>query len=144
MRGPCDPAIRRPAAERTVWYTTFVHPFPAALAQGDPGAAIAQLSDDVVFRSPIVFSQYTGKDAVRPLITAVVNVFEDFRYIHELAGPDGPDHAFVFQARVKDRAIEGCDFIRLGADGLIDELVVMVRPLSGAIALAEAMREELG
>jgi hypothetical protein len=28
-------------------------------------------------------------------------------------------------------------------DGLIDELIVMVRPLSGALALAEAMKAEL-
>jgi hypothetical protein len=27
--------------------------------------------------------------------------------------------------------------------GLVDELVVMIRPLSGVLALAEAMREEL-
>ena len=30
-----------------------------------------------------------------------------------------------------------------GADGLIDDLTVMVRPLSGAHALADAMRAQL-
>jgi hypothetical protein len=49
----------------------------------------------------------------------------------------------VFQARVGDKQIEGCDFIHLDDDGLIDELVVMVRPLSGALALAEAMQAQL-
>jgi hypothetical protein len=35
--------------------------------------------------------------------------------------------------------VEGCDFLHLDADGLIDEFTVMVRPLSAAQALSEAM-----
>ena len=46
----------------------------------------------------------------------------------------------MFATRVGDREIEGCDFLHENADGLIDEFVVMVRPLTGALALAEAMR----
>ena len=49
----------------------------------------------------------------------------------------------VFRARVGDREIEGSDFLHSGPGGLIDELVVMVRPLSGVNALAEAMRAQL-
>lgn len=35
--------------------------------------------------------------------------------------------------------ITGCDFLHLDEDGLIDDFMVMVRPLSGATALSEAM-----
>ena len=49
----------------------------------------------------------------------------------------------MFRARVGDRELEGCDFLHTNNDGLIDELCVMVRPLSGALALAEAMKAEL-
>ncbi|MER7406319.1 hypothetical protein ABT373_28560 [Streptomyces sp. NPDC000070] len=42
----------------------------------------------------------------------------------------------VFTSR---REINGCDFIHVDEDGLIDELTVMVRPLSAAQALAAAM-----
>ena len=42
-----------------------------------------------------------------------------------------------------DRELEGCDFVRTGEDGLIDELTVMVRPRSAALALAEAMNIEV-
>jgi hypothetical protein len=44
---------------------------------------------------------------------------------------------------VGDREVEGCDFVHTNDEGLIDELYVMVRPLSGAVALAEAMKREL-
>jgi hypothetical protein len=45
----------------------------------------------------------------------------------------------VFTAKVDEREIDGCDFIHLDEDGLIDEFTVMVRPLSGAQALSAAM-----
>lgn len=69
----------------------------------------------------------------------MTRVFEDFRYERELDGADGRDHALVFRARVGERELTGCDFIHLNEEGLIDELTVMVRPLSGAQALAAAM-----
>jgi hypothetical protein len=49
----------------------------------------------------------------------------------------------MFSARVGDRQLQGCDLLHTGEDGLIDEFTVMVRPLSGALALAEAMKSEL-
>ncbi len=57
----------------------------------------------------------------------------------EISSADGRDHALVFEALVDGRQINGCDFIHLDDDGLIDDLVVMVRPLSAATALAQAM-----
>jgi hypothetical protein len=59
--------------------------------------------------------------------------------VREISDVNGRDHALVFTARVGDREIDGCDFIHVDEDGLIDELTVMVRPLSGAQALAAAM-----
>ena len=53
------------------------------------------------------------------------------------------NHALVFEARVGDKQLEGCDFIQLDDDGAIKELTVMVRPLSRHSALAEAMKARL-
>jgi hypothetical protein len=107
-----------------------MHPFRAAVEAGDVAAAVALLSDDVVFHSPVVFKPYVGRDAVAPILFAVSQVFEDF----------GRDHVLVFETRVGDRTIEGSDFLHANDIGAIDQLTVMVRPLSGALALAEAMR----
>jgi hypothetical protein len=120
-----------------------VHPFGAALEAGDIDAAIALLSDDVVFRSPIVFKPYHGRDAVALILHAVSRVFEDFRYTREIGAPDARDHALVLRARVGELEIEGCDFLHLDEDGAIDELTVMVRPLTAAHALAEAMKAQI-
>ncbi len=117
-----------------------MHPFRTAVEAGDMDAAVALLSDDVIFQSPVVFKPYHGRDAVSVLLHAVSHVFEDFRYVRDIGAPDARDHALVFQARVGDRQIEGSDFLHLDENGSIDELTVMVRPLSGALALAEAMK----
>lgn len=120
-----------------------MNPFRSAIEARDMDAAVALLSDDVVFRSPIVFKPYRGREAVGVLLGAVSRVFEDFRYVREIGAPDARDHALVFQARIGDREVEGCDFLHFDENGSIDELTVMVRPLSGALALADAMKAQL-
>ena len=120
-----------------------MHPFRAAVEARDIEAAIALLTDDVVFRSPAVFTPYQGREAVGTLLRAVIEVFEDFRYTREIGAPGAVDHALVFEARVGDKQLEGCDFLHLTPDGAIDELTVMIRPLKGVLALAEAMQAKL-
>ncbi|MEU0335900.1 nuclear transport factor 2 family protein [Streptomyces sp. NPDC006193] len=113
--------------------------FREAVEAGDMDAVEALLAEDVVFTSPVVFRPYAGKAITAAILRAVVQVFEDFRYVRQIGAPDGPDSALVFRARVGDRELTGCDFLHVGEDGLIDDLTVMVRPLSGAQALAAAM-----
>src|SRR5262245_9668103 len=120
-----------------------MHPFRVAIEARDIDAAVALLAADVEFRSPVVFTPYRGRDAVASLLHAVSRVFQDFRYLREIGDADARDHALVFRARVGDKQIEGCDFLRSNENGSIDELVVMIRPLSGALALAEAMKAQL-
>lgn len=113
--------------------------FRKAVEAGDLDAAVALLAEDVVFTSPVAFKPYTGKPVTGAILRAVAEVFEEFRYVREINDADGRDHALVFTARVGDREIEGCDFLRIDDDGLIDAFTVMVRPLSAAQALAAAM-----
>jgi len=110
--------------------------FRAAVESQDMEAGIALLADDVVFRSPIVFKDYHGRDEVAPILHGVSIVFEDFRYLSEYASDDG--HVLMFEANVGDRALQGVDII--ADDGAqITELTVMVRPYSAATALREKM-----
>ncbi|XVV14121.1 nuclear transport factor 2 family protein [Actinoplanes sp. CA-131856] len=120
-----------------------VHPFRAAVESGDIAAAIALLDEDVVFNSPVVHKPYRGRPAVAEILRAVVQVFEDFRYVREISTPGALDHALVFRAHIGDRELEGCDFIHQTPDGRIAELTVMVRPLSATLALAESMKSRL-
>ena len=117
--------------------------FRSAIEARDLERMATVLSEDVVFRSPIVYAPYQGREAVLHLLRAVAEVLEDFRYTREIGGADEADHALVFTARIGEREVEGCDFLHSNGHGMVDELYVMVRPMSGALALAEAMRRQL-
>jgi SnoaL-like domain len=117
--------------------------FRDAVERCDLDALIALLSEEVLFRSPAVHTRYQGRDQVKPLLRAVGQVLQDFRYTRQIGAPHSRDHALVFRGRIGDRALEGCDFIHVDEQGLIDELYVMIRPLSGLTALAEAMKRQL-
>jgi len=119
-----------------------MHPFRAAVEARDTAAIEAMLAENVVFTSPVAFKPYPGKAITAAILRGVLRVFEDFRYVRELTGGEGRDHALVFEARIGDVRVEGCDFLHLDDDGLIDEFTVMVRPLSAAQALAGAMAEQ--
>ncbi len=118
-----------------------MHPFRAAIEKGDHEAAMDLLDDDVRFRSPAVYRPYEGKEAVSALLGLVVPVFEDLTYTDELTVGDRT--VLFFQARVGDRELEGLDDLTMGPDGTIVDFRVMVRPLSGLIALAEEMGARL-
>jgi ketosteroid isomerase-like protein len=120
-----------------------MHPFRAAIEAGDAEAAVALLAEDVVFLSPIAFRPYTGRRAAAAVLAAVSRVVDDFVYERELASEDRRDHALTFRARVDGKEIQGCDFLRHNRDGWVVELVVMVRPLTAALALRDRMAAEL-
>ncbi|MFJ6657315.1 nuclear transport factor 2 family protein [Streptomyces sp. NPDC091377] len=117
--------------------------FRAAVEARDIDAVGALLADEVVFTSPVVFEPYSGRPITLAILRAVIDVFEDFRYVRAYASEDGRDHALHFTARVGDRTLDGCDFLHLDDEGRIDRMTVMVRPLSGANALAKAMGARL-
>lgn len=116
-----------------------MHPFRKAVEDRDPDALEALLAEDVVFTSPVAFTPYKGRAMTAAILRGVMRVFEDFVYVRELENPDGRDHALVFTATVDGKQIHGCDFLHFDEEGKIDDLTVMVRPLSAARALSEAM-----
>ena len=112
--------------------------FRAAVEAGDFAALGDLLADDVVFRSPVAFKPYEGKPIVAAILRGVGRVFTDFRYVRELDDADGKARRWCSRPSSTGQ-LNGIDLIRTNDDGLISELTVMVRPLSGANALAQAM-----
>lgn len=113
------------------------HDFRSAIEANDHDAVYELLAEDVVFTSPVAFKPYPGRPITAAILRNVAEVFSDFHYVREY--PSGPDHALMFEAKVGDVSITGCDFLHYNAEGKIDDFMVMVRPLSAAKALAEAM-----
>jgi hypothetical protein len=123
-------------------YRPGMHPFRHAVEAHDLDAISGLLAEDVTFISPVAFQPYHGRILVAAILRGADRAFEGLHYVREINSPDGVDHALMFKARVGDRDVHGCDFLHHGADGLIEEFCVMVRPLSGANALAEEMARQ--
>lgn len=99
---------------------------------------------DAVFRSPVAVTAYNSRAAVILALNTVLTVFEDFVYYRELVTPDGLNVVLEFSAVVSGKRLKGIDLIKFNEQGQIVEFEVMVRPLSGLQALAQAMGAKIG
>lgn len=97
------------------------------------------LADDVVFRSPVAYQPYAGKQVVFFILTNVIQVFENFTYHREFYTEDGENVVLEFSANVSGKSLKGIDMVRFNAHGKIIDFEVMIRPMSGLAALAEKM-----
>jgi hypothetical protein len=115
--------------------------FKQAVEARDEEAMREALAEDVVFRSPVVYKPYEGREATMIILRAVLRVFEDFNYVDSLEAETSA--ALIFRAKVGERELEGLDHLSFDSEGRVTELRVMVRPMSGMHALGEAMRAQL-
>ena len=128
----------RPEAQSTLerWHDMLMRKDTSTLAD--------ITSDAVVFRSPAVFTPFTGKEAFVFIIGTVARIFEDFRYHRQFASADGSSAVLEFEARIGDKTLKGIDMIRFDDDGRIAEFEVMIRPANALAALAQKMGEQAG
>lgn len=115
--------------------------FRAAAEAKDFSATDEIFTEDVTFRSPVVYKPYEGREALLVLLGAVVQVLENFRYVEQVE--TGDTAVLMFEANSGDREVQGVDILRFADDGRVRELIVMIRPMSGLGAVAEEMRKRL-
>jgi SnoaL-like domain len=118
-------------------------PFRAAVESGEFDTIGDLFAEDAVLHSPIAHRPYQGRDTIAAIIRAVANTFNDFRFDKEMRAAQGGDYALMFNATVDGLDIQGCDFVHTRADGLIDAITVMLRPLKAVSVFADKMRTEL-
>ena len=116
-------------------------PFKRAAEAKDFSQLDELFAEDVVFRSPVVFKPYEGRDTVAVLLGAIAQVFEDFRYLEQVETGDAA--VLFFEATVGDREVQGVDILKFGEGDRIVEMTVMLRPMSGVHAVAERMKQLL-
>lgn len=115
--------------------------FRAAAEAKDFSRVEELFAEDVTFRSPVVFKPYEGRDMIAIILGAVAQVFEHLTYIDQVE--TGDTAVLVFEADIGDRTLNGVDILRFDGQGKIIEMMVMVRPMSGLQALAQAMEQML-
>lgn len=101
------------------------------------------LAQDVVFRSPVAYNSYPGKQVVFFILTNVIQIFENFTYHREFYSEDGLNVVLEFSANVGEKKLKGIDMIQFNEQGQIIDFEVMLRPKSGLEALAAQMGQRM-
>jgi hypothetical protein len=81
-------------------------PFRAATESKDTERVIETLAPDIVFRSPTVFSPYSGREAVATLLRAIDMVLGP-NLVYQWQVQEGDREVLCFTSRVGKREIEG-------------------------------------
>ncbi len=119
--------------------------FRTALEEGNVEQVADLFHEDAVFRSPVLFKPYEGRDQVLKVLRAAARVLGlggQFHYLHQLEDPNDRVAILEFATEVDGKQVEGIDKLTFGDDGRIIELKVMVRPASALQVVGARMAEE--
>src|SRR3954453_15075303 len=120
--------------------------FRAAVEQRNVEQAAPLFHEDAVFRSPVLYKPYEGRDRVLKVLRAAEQVLGaggSFRYVHQLEDPADRVAMLEFATEIDARQVEGVDILTFDEDDLITELKVMIRPASALQLVGGKMAEEL-
>jgi len=118
------------------WMET--HPYRQAVVDRNLDRLVALFADDVVFHSPVISDPaFEGRDSVAALYAMVFDSFEDVEFTHDLS--EAGARIFVGKARVLGKPLTLTTLLELDPEGKIREIWVMIRPLSGVVAVADAI-----
>jgi SnoaL-like domain len=119
--------------------------FRAAVEGGNVAEATELFREDAMFRSPVLFKPYVGRDQLLKVLRAAERVLGaegQFRYLHQLEDPEDRVAMLEFAAAVQGKQVEGIDKLTFDETGAIIELKVMIRPASALQLVGARMAEE--
>lgn len=119
--------------------------FRSAVEAGNAETVPGLFHEDAVFRSPVLFKPYEGRDHVLKVLEAAERVLLSegrFRYVHQLEDADERIAILEFATEVDGRQVEGIDKLTFDEEGRIVELKVMIRPASALQTVGARMAEE--
>jgi hypothetical protein len=114
----------------------------AVVQSGDPALLDDLLADDVVFRSPAVFTPQQGKVVTTQYLSSAMAVLgPSLRYVGEWHGETSA--VLEFEADLEGVYVQGVDMLRWNAEDKLVSFTVMVRPMRGLQKLIELMARQL-
>ena len=115
----------------------FIEQWHRVFEQNDPSLILPLISDDIEFYSPAIFTPKRGKAEVFALLSVVFEIFEGYRVTDTWT--KGNEVMFEFEARVGKYTLQGIDRFRLNDDGMVVQMKVWIRPLTGLKELARTV-----
>ena len=119
----------------------FLRVFRQAVATKDISLLREVIAEDASFHSPAFYAPKEGRDMLLLVLHSVVEILEDMNYVKEWV--DGQELILEFEASVDGKKLKGIDRIHLNEDGQVIRFEVLMRPLNGLMAVAEAMGKKM-
>ena len=114
----------------------------AVVESGNPALLDDLLADDVVFRSPAVFTPQHGKAVTTHyLSSALVVLGPSLQYVGQWH--DQTSAVLEFEAELEGVYVQGVDMLRWNDEDKLTSFTVMVRPTRGLQKLTELMARQL-
>jgi hypothetical protein len=112
------------------------------IAKNDFSDLPSIIASDAVFRSPVEWHPYHGRDLVCLLLRTAAGVYEDFKYNSELSGDEKV--VLEFSAHIGDIQARGVHIILFNARGEFVNIEKMLRPEQAVKALGHEMGSKIG
>ena len=105
-------------------------------------AMLPHMADDMVLHTPLAAEPAVGKEAIRRIVTGLLNVVDAFEVRELLQGPR--QSAVAFGVTIGPAHIDGVDLIRLAPDGRVQEMRVHWRPLPAVVQALDIINRAAG
>lgn len=113
-----------------------------AIRRGDVASLSAVFAENAQLRVPLFNDPVTGRQAVAEILSLLFSVADSVHLGEAFTGPDG--YAIALRLGVGGVELEGLEHVHFDREGLVDVLLVALRPLDGLIAMHNTIAPLLG
>ena len=119
----------------------FLKDWHKAVKEQDLDLLSSIIAEDAELLSPAFWRPREGKEKVVAVLKAVTETFEGLSYTQEWVS--GNELILEFNTKVTGKSLKGIDRITLDENGKLKEIEVLIRPMNGLMALAQALGSKL-
>jgi hypothetical protein len=119
-----------------------LRPYREAISRGDVDSLSAVFAENVQLRVPLFAEPVAGRRAVAEILSVLFGVADAVHLGEAFTGSEG--YAIALALKVGGVDLEGLEYVHFDHEGLVDELMVTLRPLDGLIAMQNTIAPLLG
>jgi hypothetical protein len=114
-----------------------------AISRGDVASLSAVFAENAQLRVPLFTEPVTGRQAVAEILSVLFGVADSVHLGDAFTGTQG-GYAIALALKIDGVELEGLEHVHFDHDGLVDVLLVALRPLDGLIAMHNTIAPLIG
>jgi hypothetical protein len=114
-----------------------------AIGRGDVASLSAVFAENIQLRVPLFTEPVAGRQAVAEILSVLFGIADSVHLGDAFTGPRA-GYAIALALKVGGVDLEGLEYVHFDSDGLVDVLMVTLRPLEGLVAMQNTLAPLLG